>query len=441
MASTERREAAGLIVVGASVGGLLTAITAADHGYRVVLLERAKELGGSAGQDSETIAAAGTRFQRVADVTDSTDRLLADLQGAAPGRAAPELVRAIVEQSAALVEWLANRCGVGVTLQSKTAAGGHGVPRLHAVGEQGGAGLVAALVRAATHHTHIKVRATTEVERLLVGETGEVTGVGVHGDRRSPTTVTGPVVLACGGFAAADELVAQHSPEVASLPFLGNAPPKGDALRLAIGAGAATRDLDRCDVTPFLAQPSFMTIPRALVEHGAILVNQRGQRFTDETAAALPLAQAIRTQPGRVAYLVFDERIAQAVAMLDPFFGRVILARTSRRGASVGMLSKQLELAEAGLAATLETYGAIHEPYYGVRITGARGHTLGGITVDPAGRALSDGGTPIPGLYAVGGAAASIACGERDLAGLVPLTALGLGRLVAQGLDPIVDEG
>jgi fumarate reductase flavoprotein subunit len=228
---------------------------------------------------------------------------------------------------------------------------------------------------------------------------------------------------------------------VAALPFFGNVPPKGDALRLATAAGAATRDLDRCTVTPFLAQPSFMTIPRMLVEHGAILVNQSGQRFTDEKARAIDVAQAIRTQPGRVGYLVFDERIAQAVGALDPFFGRVLLARTSRRGSSVGMLSKQLELAEGPLGETLQAHPTIGEPYYGIRITGARGPTLGGLSVDMAGRVLSEAGTPVTGLYAVGGAAASVACGEGDLAGMVALSALGLGRLVAQGLTPIVDEG
>jgi aspartate oxidase len=69
---------------------------------------------------------------------------------ATPHPAADEaLVRALATQSPILVEWLADRCGVSVSLQSKTAAGGHARPRLHAVGEQGGATLAAALEGAA----------------------------------------------------------------------------------------------------------------------------------------------------------------------------------------------------------------------------------------------------------------------------------------------------
>ena len=71
MASAARVEQAGLVVVGASVGGLVTAVTAADHGHRVVVIERSKDLGGLAATSAESIAAAGTRFQRVADVADT----------------------------------------------------------------------------------------------------------------------------------------------------------------------------------------------------------------------------------------------------------------------------------------------------------------------------------------------------------------------------------
>src|SRR5574341_1283589 len=108
--STDRRETAGLVVVGASVAGLVTAITAADHGHRVVLVERSKELGGGAATEAEAIAAAGTRFQRVADVDDAAERLLVDL-GPAIEESERELAHALVAQAPALVEWLADRCG------------------------------------------------------------------------------------------------------------------------------------------------------------------------------------------------------------------------------------------------------------------------------------------------------------------------------------------
>ncbi|HXJ34526.1 MAG TPA: FAD-binding protein [Candidatus Eisenbacteria bacterium] len=450
----------GLIVVGASVGGLVAAITAADHGHRVVLLERAKELGGGAGTESETIAAAGTRFQRVADLDDAPDRLVADLRAVTRHHLEADETAALVAQSAALVEWLEKRCGVQVTLQSRTAVAGHSAPRLHAVGEQGGASLIATLVSHASRKTHIRVRAATEVERLTTDEAGAVTGIAVRPDRRGASIVTGPVVLACGGFVANDELIATHCPDVKDLPHLGAFGGRGEALRLAEPVGAATSHMGACAVTPFLAQPSHLAVPRAVVDLGGILVNQLGKRFADETKDALALALEIRAQPGKVAYLLFDERVMNAVAANDPFFARVVLPRTARRGSSVAMLAKQLELTEAGLALTLETYNAnlglggdpfgrqrsrvaLEAPFSGIRVTGARRATLGGLAVDAAGRVRHTSGVPIPGLFAVGGAASGLSGDGTDggLVGMDALVTLGRARAAALALGSVADEG
>jgi fumarate reductase flavoprotein subunit len=455
----ERNEEAGLIVVGASLAGLVTAIAAADHGHRVVLVERSKDLGGLAATSAESIAAAGTRFQRVADVVDDADRLLADLAATGAQTGDPELARAIVDQGAGLVEWLADRCGAQVALQSTTATGHHSIARLHAVGEQGGASIITALVRAASHHTHIRVRSATEVDRLTPGDDGSVTGVALRPDRRGATMLKGPVVLACGGFAGDDELVAQHCPDVKDLPYLGPAGAKGDAVRLAAPLGAAVRHGSACAVTPFLAQPSHLAVTRAVTDHGGIMVDQRGRRFTDESQQSLALALAVRAQPGRVAYLLFDDRIAAAVGAHDPFFARVVLPRTSRRAGSVKMLAKQLELAEGELAATLEAHrttpadtshasgrrgtgAALGESLYGIRVTGSRRATLGGLAVDAQARVVDASGNVIAGLHAVGGAAAGIddRGGDGGLVAIDTLAGLALARLAAMSLGAVADE-
>jgi fumarate reductase flavoprotein subunit len=456
MASAERFEEAGLVVVGASVSGLVAAIVAADHGHRVILVERSKDLGGIAATAAQSIAAAGTRFQRVADVADSTDRLLADITAAGCDLGDPALVQAIVEQGAPLVEWLADRCGAQIALQSTTATGRHSSPRLHAVGDQGGASLIAVLARAASHHTHIRVRGSTDVERLVPGDDGSVTGVALKPDRRGASVLRGPVVLACGGFAGDDALVEQHCVLAKDLPYLGPAGAKGDALHLAAPLGPALRHASACLVTPLLAQPSHLAVTRDVIDCGGVLVNQRGRRFTDESQTSLPLAAAVRAQPGRVAYLLFDERIAAAVGAQDPFFARVVLPRTSRRASSPKMLAKQLELSETEVAATLEATRAasestpdefgrrtpgpgLHEPFYGIRVTGARRATLGGLAVDAQAHVIDGAGNAITGLHAVGGAAAGLVndAGDDNLAGLDALTGLGLARLAALSLGVV----
>src|SRR5262245_14990619 len=106
MAGGARVEQAGLIVVGGGTAGMVAAIAAADPGHRVVLLERSKDLGGLAATSSECIAAAGTRFQRVADVVDAPERLRGDIEALLPDHGDPALAEALVAQGASLVEWL-----------------------------------------------------------------------------------------------------------------------------------------------------------------------------------------------------------------------------------------------------------------------------------------------------------------------------------------------
>jgi fumarate reductase flavoprotein subunit len=442
---------ADLIVVGASTAGLLAAVTAADRGCRTIVLERTKELGGAAAADAELVAAAGTRFQEAAGVADTPAALADDIVAATRHRVDADLAAALAGQSAALVAWLADRCGNGVELLATHCAAGHSVPRLHCPGERGGATLAADLARAASRHSHVVVRTGAAADRLVRDDGGAVRGVAIRGDRRSgPQSLGGAVLLACGGFAADDALVSEHCPEAAALPWCGPARAAGDALRLTGDTGAQRTHMTGCLVTPFLAMPSQLVIGTPLVGLGAILVNQAGRRFADETSAPLALATTVRAQPGRVAYLLFDDRIAAAARALDPFFARVLLPRTGRRGTTLEDLARQFELDLAGLRLTIETFngnlelggdpfgrqsfdGPLEAPFHAIRVTGARTRTLGGLAVDRAGRVLGTAGTPIPGLYAAGGAAAALGGEGTDgpLAGTDALAALGLARLAA----------
>src|SRR5207248_7238627 len=247
--------------------------------------------------------------------------------------------------------WLTGRCGTAVELLRDSRAG-HSVARLHAPAPRGGVGLVADLVRAATRHSQITVRTGAIVERLVrEEETGPVLGLAVRGDRRGAShSLAGRVLLASGGFVGNDELIAAHCPDVAALPHCGTALAAGDGLRFGQDAGGCVRRMSACQVTPFLAMPGQLAVGAPLVDLGAILVNQTGHRFTDETGEALPLASAVRAQPGKVAYLLFDDRIADVARTADPFFRNVVLPRAGRRGATVADLAKQFELNIDGLA-------------------------------------------------------------------------------------------
>jgi fumarate reductase flavoprotein subunit len=97
----------------------------------------------------------------------------------------------------------------------------------------------------------------------------------------------------------------------------------------------------------------------------------------------------------------------------------------------------------AGGAAEHDPYGRtffeapLRPPYTAVEVIPALFHTQGGLAVDENARVLAEDGSPIPGLYASGGAAHGISGHGADgyLAGNGLLPALGLAWQAATVLS------
>ena len=201
-----------------------------------------------------------------------------------------------------------------------------------------------------SRHHRIRLRAGTEVTQLLHDD-GGVTGVGVKPDRRGSPTIAGRVLLACGGFVADDELIGEHCPEATGLPVLGAPQATGDGLRLASGAGAQTRDLQRCEVTALFALPAQLEVPVSMIAQGAILVNQAGRRFADEHPPRWRSRRRCVRSPGT--WPTWSSTIASpTTAGADPFVEHVVLPRAGRRGGTPLDLAKQLELNAEGFEET-----------------------------------------------------------------------------------------
>jgi fumarate reductase flavoprotein subunit len=442
---------ADLIVVGGSLGGLVAAIMVADQGGRVVTVERQKEPGGGAAREPEHVAVAGSPHQAAAGIDDSPAGLVADLVAETRHHVDPALAMAIAEQGAPALEWLASRCGLEATLVPGSAYRGHSAARIHSLGARGGGVLVEALRAIVGRHHRVRVFPGVTVARLTQDEGGRVSGVELESKRRSdPAAVEGAVALACGGYAADDELIARVAPDLAAFPARACPTSTGDGLRLAEGTGARVEEIAACAVTPFLTMPGDLTVDPALVSHGAILVNQAGRRFVDETADPLVVAGAINQQPGRVAYLLFDERAAQRTGAHSPHFATTVLPHSVRRAGSVAHMANQLELDPEGLALTLDTFNAnldlggdpfgregdahpLAAPLQAMRVTPSRRRSLGGLAIDRDARVLGQGGDPIGNLYAVGGVVGGLGRGgpADELPGMAPLITLATARLAA----------
>jgi len=198
-----------------------------------------------------------------------------------------------------------------------------------------------------------------------------------------------------------------------------------------------------------VATPHNILITWAVIMQGGIQINGEGRRFCDETRGYSEQAADVLRQSGKIAWNIFDERIAAVARQFEDFqnaerTGAIVRADT------IAALARTLHVPEAALqdewneveslkARTgRDRYGRqfapeqrCAPPLHAVKVTGALFHTQGGLAIDGRGRVKRNDGTVFPNLFAAGGAAAGVSGSTAAgyLSGNGLLTATVLGRL------------
>lgn len=449
-----RRLGMTVLVAGAGAAGMIAALAAAARGGRVVLVERDLTAPSTLALSGGLIAAAGTRWQRAAGIVDDAERFAADIAAFAGGSSHPGLVAIVAGTAARATEFLADVGGIPLHLHTASRWPGHSVPRLHATPAESGLELANLLRAAVMREPRIAIEDGAELTALVPG------GAEVRQAGATRVIASRAVVLATGGFAAAPDLVAEHIPAAAAAVNVGGRNATGTALRIGRAAGAATACLDSWQgqphVSPFTMEGVRPRFGAALPALGAILVNAEGRRFAAEDLGPSELTAHLLAQPGGRAVEIWGP-VAQEAAMVGGPFRRAVAMGAVWQGRGVAALATRFGLPEAALAETLAEvarfargeaadplgrtrWGEVPgETFFAARVTGALAHTQGGLVVDGQARVLRPDGSPIPGLFAAGGAACGISghgsAGYLPGNGLAQSFALGLlaGEAAARG--------
>ena len=262
---------------------------------------------------------------------------------------------------------------------------------------------------------------------------------------------TGAVLLATNGYGADRGLVQAHLPEIAAAVYHGSEASRGDALRIGDHLGAETAFLDAYQGHAALAKRGATLVGWSTIMRGGIMVNLSGHRFGDETTGYSEYAAQLAGQDGAEGWLVFDKRIHDDSLVFTDFqqtveSGALVWGETLADLAAAMAVDPEVLREEVdGLAAVATGTGSdrfgrtsveapLSPPFVAVRVVPALFHTQGGLVVDEHARVLRPDRTPIPGLYASGGAAEGIsghgAAGYLAGNGLLP--ALGLAFLAAE---------
>ena len=422
---TENR--AEVLVIGAGACGLTAALVARYRGRDVLIVERDASPSGSTSMSSGYVPAAATRFQRAAGIKDDTPEvLISDIMLKSAGLSDSDLARLAAFQIGPAIEWLAENAGLDWIVLCDFLYPGHSRHRMHAMAERTGASLEAQLLSAALA-AEIPLLTEARAVTLWQGLDGRIEAVGVErAGGELEVLKTGSVILACNGYGGNPDLVAAEIPEMAAAPYYGHAGNTGDALVWGRALGARLQHLSGYQGHGALATPQNIPITWALMTAGGVQVNAEGNRFSNELTGYSEAAPKVLAEPGGVAWVIHDAR-CHAFAMegfadyRDAFdLGAIKSAETLAGLASVlnlppDTLGEALAPFTDHSGETPDPFGRpltdtlpLAAPYYGVKVTGALFHTQGGVQIDKRARVVLEDGTPLPNLFAAGGAACGV---------------------------------
>ncbi|GGD06659.1 FAD-dependent oxidoreductase [Nocardioides daphniae] len=358
-----RDDVVDVVVLGSGCAGMTAALSAADHGAEVALLEKADVLGGTTALSSGVAWLPANRHQAAYDVEDSRDDALAYLESLSHGFIRPEMAEAFVDTVDEMLDWAEERTPLKMRLVAgypdyhpehpggKPGGGRSTEPELfsfHELGEWAdrflgfrrsmyvgetpvgggtgflepeeeqrraderleglGRGMLGALLKGLLDR-RVQVHTGAEATSLLT-DNGRVVGVELADGRR--VNARRGVVLATGGFEREPDLVRaflrgpiSHSP--------GAPTNTGDGLRMAMRLGAQLDVMREAWWVPVVTLPGHegeqysghgvQLVQRERTLPRTIMVNAQGRRFTNEAANYNALGAAFHVfHPTRFAY-------------------------------------------------------------------------------------------------------------------------------------------
>ncbi len=450
-----------VLVIGGGGAGLAAAIEAAAARARVILVEKNPRPGGTTALSVGSITATRTPHQLRQGIQDSPAEHAEDLAKINAGRGLPDnpaLHRVLTENVTDTFRWLLD---LGVEFIGPLPEPPHRHSRMHCVLPTAKSYIARLVERAES--LGVEIRCGFAAQSLLT-EAGRVVGVaGTVAQGRPARIDAGATVLATGDFSGSAEMVEKYVSARAMKAIPVNPTNTGDGHRMALALGArilngqialvairflppkrpsVMQSIPPLRFLPRLMRIAYERLPEALIrpfvmafitsvlqpakgiyQAGAILVNRDGRRFGDETGDLTP---ALPQQPGGVAFMLFDGRIAERFSRWPNFvstapgagYAYVPDYRRHRRDLwhqadTIEELARSLGMPEDALGATVSEYNATmangerlamsEAPFCALGpLTTVLVFTDGGLAIDTELRVLGERGEPIPGLYAAG---------------------------------------
>ncbi|QED46662.1 FAD-binding protein [Cytobacillus dafuensis] len=420
-----------VIVVGSGLSGTVAAITAAEKGNKVLMVEKMDFLGGSSINQNFNLACPESKEQKQKGIKDSHETMDKDIQKIAENYGNPELVMKMIKNSIDFYTLLEK---VGIKFELLKDVRGHSVPRTLWL-SNGGKQVIEKL------HSYLNgkcsIRKQIKVNEVLIDDNGRAVGVKVrehyvcsneHDDdllnKTGVEKVYGArkgVILANGGFAFDKTFISGEAKYFGGLSEMSISAHRGATaglLKSMILKGAHPVNTSLYHFAYPLYERDF---------YYGLMVDAAGERLADEGNPS---------KFGRIAYKSKNKNEGKAPVCLFDQTGFDLISDKQKRDAatqtgtikkfdSIEQLSNEFKLPLATVQKTISEYhstidakkdekfmkmldqlngAAIKKaPFYAIKVEPELNYTTGGLRIDKKARVLRIADeTPFKGLFAAG---------------------------------------
>lgn len=439
-----------IVVVGGGASGLAAAITAAEKGAEVIILEKANTTGGCANM-AMGLLGVESKMQKDMLIGLTKEEAFQKFMDYTHWRSNAKLVKNYMDMSGGTIGWLEDM-GVEFAYPSKYFPGSEAT--WHIVKPKtGNPGLraVSTMIKIMTERAEelgVKIMLETPVKQLIKDEQG-IIGVEAADAEGDLEVYAGAVIISTGGFGDNPEFIKEYTPyewgkDIYSYRIPGL---NGEGIQMAweAGAGKDHMDMELVFFAPNTGGYAPIELP---FRQPNLFVNLDGNRFYNEEVVENPVfsVNAIARQKDRVTFSIIDENIMKlyekdglelinvVTSSMDMSYFKQEAEEALKHGSDVYFVADSIEeLAEKtgidkeGLKETIEKYNEgcrnrqdeynkkarylkeIKGPkYYALKFAPSAYGSLGGIKINDKTEVLTADEKVIEGLYASGTDANSI---------------------------------
>ncbi len=447
-----------MVVVGSGGAGLSSAVSAAQHGVkRILVVEKMPFIGGNTMISGGGFNSVDPVRQKAQNIKDSPENHAKNTLMGGDGRANPELVKTMTENSYAAVQWLESM-GMKFKPEIYQIYGGL-YPRCHAPFGSLGSDYIKVL-EPQCRKLGIEIRKNSRVVRVIREKplSGAVLGIEYQDKDKKSHFIRAKkaVVCATGGFGANPDMRGKYDPRMRNLTTTNLPCSTGDLIPILQDIGADTVGMDFIQCNPGCPPGRKQRIILHLYAANFIMVDKKAQRFVAEDERRDVIRDAVLGLPDQTAFAIVDQRgfdalnpghqnmAKKGLETGDAWTANTIEELAQKMGVDPAALRKTIDEFNAGVDAKKDKIGK--NPRNLTRIerapfwAGFSGmsvhHTMGGIVINKDTQVIDRYGKVIPHLHALGELAGGIH-GTNRLGGNAICDIFTFGRLtgiaVAEG--------